>query len=114
MTKARAQGHNWEVLFEELPATLQDAVTVTVGLGYIYIWIDSLCTLSDDEGDKNREIAMMLSVYSNAIVTIAVTMATTATQGFLEFRSETIAVPSRSKSSTLSRNPSVTYCGGGE
>ena len=31
--------------FEDLPATFQDAVTVTRRLGYQYLWIGSLCII---------------------------------------------------------------------
>lgn len=45
--EARKKGINWD----ELPRTFQDAVVMTRALGIRYLWIDSLCTVQDDEED---------------------------------------------------------------
>jgi hypothetical protein len=39
-----------EIVFDELPKTFQDAVTVTRGIGIRYLWIDSLCIIQHHEG----------------------------------------------------------------
>jgi hypothetical protein len=85
-TKARIQSINSGILYSELPATLQDAVKVTLGLGYNYLWVDSLCIIQDDEADKTREIATMPSIYNNAVVTNAAMTASSASKGFLHLR----------------------------
>src|SRR3569833_2176974 len=55
---------------ESLPATLQDAVTITRKLGMRYLWVDSECIIQDCEVDKARQVSMMSSIYRNAHVTI--------------------------------------------
>lgn len=57
----------------ELPKTFQDAITVTLRLGYRLIWIDSLCIIQDDEADWERESACMADIYKNAVLVVAAT-----------------------------------------
>ncbi|RYO80485.1 hypothetical protein DL766_007370 [Monosporascus sp. MC13-8B] len=52
--------------FERLPLTFKDAVSVVRGLGFRYIWIDSLCIIQDDQGDWEYEAARMEQVFSGA------------------------------------------------
>ncbi|KAE8448309.1 hypothetical protein EG329_009553 [Mollisiaceae sp. DMI_Dod_QoI] len=59
------------VKYDDLPKTIQDAVTVTRTLGIQYLWVDSLCIIQDDREDWEKEAAKMKSVYANAKVTIA-------------------------------------------
>jgi hypothetical protein len=66
-----------------LPKTFQDAVTITRELGVLYLWIDSLCIVQDDEEDWSREAAEMASVYREARLTIAATSAKDSTAGCL-------------------------------
>jgi hypothetical protein len=54
----------------DLPPTFQDAVLVCRALGYLYLWIDSLCIIQDDVEDWNREAALMHRVYRMAHVTV--------------------------------------------
>lgn len=57
--------------FAELPATFQDAVTITQELGLAYVWIDSLCIVQDDKTDWEQEAARMGAVYSRAFIVIS-------------------------------------------
>ncbi|RYP78241.1 hypothetical protein DL771_000718 [Monosporascus sp. 5C6A] len=52
--------------FERLPLTFKDAVSVVRGLGFRYIWIDSLCIIQDDQRDWEYEAARMEQVFSGA------------------------------------------------
>ncbi|KAI1206879.1 heterokaryon incompatibility protein-domain-containing protein [Annulohypoxylon truncatum] len=54
----------------DLPLTLQHGIALTRKLGLRYIWIDSLCIIQDDDGDKLRELPKMISNYQNAYITI--------------------------------------------
>ncbi|KAF1954541.1 HET-domain-containing protein [Byssothecium circinans] len=72
--------------FDSMPKTIQDAIKVTSKLGFSYLWVDSLCILQDDEEELQREIAKMSDVYSGAVVTIAATTASSASEGFLDER----------------------------
>ncbi|KAF2122414.1 heterokaryon incompatibility protein-domain-containing protein, partial [Lophiotrema nucula] len=58
-TTANLKEKQQSISFDTLPRTLQDAVEVTAGLVYEYIWIDSLCIIQDDEADKSTEITQM-------------------------------------------------------
>jgi hypothetical protein len=53
-----------------LPKTISDAVTLTKKMGKRYLWVDSLCIVSNDPEDKASQIPAMTSVYGNAILTI--------------------------------------------
>ncbi|KAF4465132.1 HET domain-containing [Fusarium albosuccineum] len=67
----------------DLPATFQDAITVTQGLGLQYIWIDSLCIVQDDESDWNHESGRMGGIYERSCCTIAASTASGDQAGFL-------------------------------
>lgn len=66
-----------------LPATHQDAIAVTRGLGLRYLWIDALCIIQDSDEDKAREIHAMHDVYSNAHFVVAAVAAMDSSQHFL-------------------------------
>jgi hypothetical protein len=69
-----------------LPQTFQDAVMAAYGLGYEFIWIDSLCIIQDDKADWERECPRMSDVYRGAVLTIAGPAATDSSAGFLHKR----------------------------
>ncbi|PVH86185.1 hypothetical protein DL98DRAFT_357004, partial [Cadophora sp. DSE1049] len=54
-----------------IPRVLQDAISVTRGLGIRYIWIDSFCIVQDWRADWEREAARMAGVYRDSYLTIA-------------------------------------------
>ncbi|KAF2028842.1 hypothetical protein EK21DRAFT_25979, partial [Setomelanomma holmii] len=56
---------------EELSATIRDAITVSVDMGFQYLWVDSLCIIQDNDQDRSHEIAKMPAIYSNAVCNIA-------------------------------------------
>ncbi|KAH6697289.1 hypothetical protein F5X68DRAFT_238664 [Plectosphaerella plurivora] len=68
---------------KDLPKSFQDAVTVTRGLTYRYLWIDSLCIIQDDDDDWKREAGRMQEVFSNALCVLAASSASSSAQGFL-------------------------------
>jgi hypothetical protein len=53
-----------------LPKTISDAVTLTKKMVKKYLWVDSLCIVSNDPEDKASQIPAMTSVYGNAMLTI--------------------------------------------
>ncbi|CAG5138359.1 uncharacterized protein ALTATR162_LOCUS322 [Alternaria atra] len=55
---------------QTLPTAVADAITTTQGLGYKYLWVDSLCVLQDSKEDKERECASMASTFRNAALTL--------------------------------------------
>ena len=62
-------------MFNELPKTFQDAVTINRKLGIRHIWIDSLCIIQDDDEDWRMESSKMASIYQNGFLTIAASRA---------------------------------------
>jgi hypothetical protein len=48
------------ITFESLPKTFQDAIQVTRGLSFEFLWIDSLCIIQDDPKDWDVESAKWL------------------------------------------------------
>ena len=85
---------------KDLPKTLSDAVKVTRGLGFKWIWIDSLCIVQDDKDDWAKEAVKMASLYQNAIVTISADSSQDAKAGLHNERS----------TSMFSREESIKIC----
>ena len=67
----------------DLPQTLQDAVTVTRALKISYLWVDSICIVQDDSGDRAHELENMGDIYKHAVLTISASKADAASKGFL-------------------------------
>jgi hypothetical protein len=72
-----------------LPATFQDAMTITRNLGIRYLWIDSLCIIQDSPEDWLIEAAKMPNIYRNAYVTIAAAATETSSGGIFVDRAWT-------------------------
>lgn len=56
---------------EALSKTFKDSIIIARRLGFLYIWIDSLCIIQDDPDDWTRESALMSSVYGCSGLNIA-------------------------------------------
>ncbi|OAX84782.1 hypothetical protein ACJ72_00835 [Emergomyces africanus] len=55
-----------------MPKTIEDAITVCLQMGQRYLWVDRLCIIQDDGGDKKNQIEAMDNIFSSAqIVLIA-------------------------------------------
>ncbi|KAI1355948.1 heterokaryon incompatibility protein-domain-containing protein [Xylaria sp. FL0043] len=59
----------------DLGQTFQDVILVAQKLGIGYIWIDSLCIIQDSKEDWLMESTHMSTVYRNATINIAATVA---------------------------------------
>jgi hypothetical protein len=59
------------VPLEQLPRTLQDAVTIVRTLGLRYLWIDSLCIFQDDLEDHEMEVFNIKRYLQNATFAIS-------------------------------------------
>ncbi|KAF1990533.1 HET-domain-containing protein [Aulographum hederae CBS 113979] len=79
-TKRYAKYHEC-ILFDDLPKTFQDVVTVTRAVGVRYLWIDSLCIVQDDTRDWQREAAKMASIFGAALLTISATASQNCNSG---------------------------------
>ncbi|TGJ78717.1 hypothetical protein E0Z10_g10042 [Xylaria hypoxylon] len=53
-----------------IPATIEDAITVTLGLQYEYLWVDKYCIKQHGGNEKAQEIARMDEIYRGAEVVL--------------------------------------------
>lgn len=112
LTRAGMAAAEKSMEYSVLPKTIQDAIQVTIGLGYEYLWIDSLCIVQDDERDKAYEIAQMPAVYGGSVVTICATSADSVTRGFLGVRHGVYAEPIRLRLQRVNGTEEVCYLQG--
>ncbi|KAF4627873.1 hypothetical protein G7Y89_g10279 [Cudoniella acicularis] len=61
--------------WNKIPATIQDAISVTRGLGIQYLWVDALCIIQDWKEDWEAEAPKMAQVYGGAFLTISAALA---------------------------------------
>lgn len=61
-----------EIKFEELPATLKDAIVITESIIIKHLWVDALCIFQDDNNDKAFEVTQKGSVYTQTTVVITI------------------------------------------
>ncbi|KAI9641959.1 hypothetical protein NHQ30_009828 [Ciborinia camelliae] len=72
-TRHNFADHKIEVPWTKLPRIFQDAIMVVRALEIIYLWIDSLCIIQQDQEDCEKESIRMASVYSNSYLNLAAT-----------------------------------------
>ena len=63
------------IMYDDLPKSFQDAVTIVQGLGVRYLWINWICIIQDVQKDWRAESSKMAAVYSNSYCAIAATAA---------------------------------------
>jgi len=73
-TYENLEGRRRSFMASELPATLQDAISLTRRVGLEYIWIDSICIVQDADNREDffREAPQMHEYYGNAYFTLCV------------------------------------------
>lgn len=54
----------------KLPQTIEDAISLTLRLGFQYVWIDRFCIEQHHSEDKQHQIGQMSTIYSTAVATI--------------------------------------------
>ncbi|KAF7510751.1 hypothetical protein GJ744_006117 [Endocarpon pusillum] len=57
-------------LRDDIPKTIQDAITFVYLIGEKYLWVDVLCLVQDDKNSMKEGIQLMNFVYENALATI--------------------------------------------
>ena len=72
-----------------LPATMEDAITLTMALREDNLWIDRLCIKQDDVDDKARFVPRMHEIYGSAELTIIAAAGVDADAGLPGIRPET-------------------------
>ncbi len=78
--------HRAGIELTTLPATFQDAVTVTRALDIRHLWVDSICIVQGPDGDFEEQAEKMESVFSSAYCVIAASRAHNHCDGFLGAR----------------------------
>ena len=78
------QDSGLDVLWDRIPATIRDAITVCEKLGERYLWVDALCIMQDSLRDMKIQILRMRQIYSAAKVTIIAASAESAESGLIQ------------------------------
>ncbi len=81
LTAATADSLRAGVPISALPKTFSDAARVVLGLGYRYLWIDSLCIQQDSASDWALESRSMDLVYRRSVLTLAALAARSSHDG---------------------------------
>ncbi|KAF5622090.1 ankyrin repeat-containing protein [Fusarium tjaetaba] len=69
-------------LGQSVEAIVEDAMTMTLELGYRYLWVDRYCVIQHGHGKiKQEQLQSMDSVYANAEVTLVATAAQASSSG---------------------------------
>ncbi|OTA85652.1 hypothetical protein M434DRAFT_36086 [Hypoxylon sp. CO27-5] len=55
---------------QDCPATIRDAIEVTIKIGYRYLWVDRYCINQHHSAEKYTEIQQMGRIYNGASLTI--------------------------------------------
>lgn len=87
----------------DLSPVMRDAIHIVRGLGFSYIWIDALCIVQDSSDDWLSEASKMSSVFSGAVVTIAVADAEDHSQGIFRKRVAQCTRPFMIPTSTIAQ-----------
>jgi hypothetical protein len=81
LTRANTQDYCRPQGLPALPKTISDAILLTTQLQERYLWVDSLCIISDDPQDKAAQIPAMTSIYGCALLTIVAATGKSADDG---------------------------------
>ncbi|PQE24455.1 heterokaryon incompatibility protein [Rutstroemia sp. NJR-2017a BBW] len=87
LTSAAMQAFQEKIPSSESPSNFRDAVLITRGLGFRYLWIDSLCIIQDSELDWELESTNMGNIFQNAFLSIAAARSLNANDGILNAKS---------------------------
>jgi len=71
--QATLERFKFEVPWDQLTKTFQDAIDICRKLDIDFLWIDSLCILQDSIDDWTQNAAEVGSIYENVLLTIAAT-----------------------------------------
>jgi hypothetical protein len=94
-----------------LPKTYQDAMSVTIFLGFRYLWIDSLCIIQDDTDDWKEQSAEMGHVYQHTSCNIAAAWAKEGSQGCFSARDPAAVIEPTSSSISIDTGEEVLLLG---
>lgn len=75
-------------VWQDLPDTIQDAITLTSLLSVRYLWVDNLSILQDDRQEKKELISQMDLIYDRAFMTIVAANGDNADTGLRAFHAK--------------------------
>ncbi|KAK8022307.1 HET-domain-containing protein [Apiospora rasikravindrae] len=81
LTKATYDLYRDRIPTKDLPRKYVDAIQAAQQLGVLYLWIDSLCIIQDDEDDWAAESAQMHRVYRHAFCNLSAASSSSANEG---------------------------------
>lgn len=87
LEKATLGNFRTDIPLRRLSKTFEEALQMTIWLGYQYIWIDSLCIQQDSDTDWAKEAAVMGAIYRYSTCTIAASGARDGDGGLFSKRS---------------------------
>ncbi|KAI4212476.1 MAG: hypothetical protein LQ351_004728 [Letrouitia transgressa] len=64
-----------------IPRTISDAIQLVKDIGQRYLWVDSLCIVQDDNNDKQQQLPIMDSIFSDAELVVVVAAGSDANSG---------------------------------
>ncbi|KAI1750034.1 HET-domain-containing protein [Xylaria castorea] len=70
----------------QVPKTIRDAIQITKRLGEIFLWVDSLCIVQDDDVTRGKTLRQMHLIYLNSVLTIIAEHGQNARQGIRGIR----------------------------
>jgi hypothetical protein len=76
-----------------LPRTIEDAIALCEDIGCLYLWVDSLCIVQDDEKNKHTQIASMAEVYSQSLVTFIAATGSDSNAGLAPYGGRNSVIP---------------------
>ncbi|KAI0514666.1 heterokaryon incompatibility protein-domain-containing protein [Xylaria bambusicola] len=79
-------GQTGELTKQCLPQTISDAIQLVQLLGFRFLWVDALCIIQNDDGDKSEQIGNMSQVYGLAFLTIIAACGTNSMSGLAGLR----------------------------
>ncbi|KAF2688957.1 HET-domain-containing protein [Lentithecium fluviatile CBS 122367] len=86
--KENLEHHLRGMRLSSMPQTIQDAVIVCRSLHIPYLWVDALCIVQNDDGERDwyEQSSEMCEIYSNAHLVISADASPTSNFGFLPGR----------------------------
>ena len=70
-----------EIDVDALPVLFRDAIDIARELGYLYLWIDSICIIQNSDKDWAAECQKMDAYYSGSDLTISASAAASTAEG---------------------------------
>ncbi|KLU86474.1 hypothetical protein MAPG_05486 [Magnaporthiopsis poae ATCC 64411] len=77
------------ISFSDLPRNFQDALVIAKKVGFLYLWIDSLCIIQDSDEDWATESGKMTDIYAHATLTISASVSPGGAAGIFSKYSST-------------------------